>query len=127
MKMTAVQWQEKTFKKAQASVRKVVLLIHREVIKRTPVDTGWAKNHWRVGATVDHSPMLAPSGGGGAIPTFVIPAPEDVDAAVNKGGEIYIYNAVPYIVPLDRGHSKQAGKGFMVAGAVAAVRSYLGS
>lgn len=106
--------------------KKVAVVLLREVVKRTPVDTGWARMHWRVDETGSSDlPGSAPAGSTAGQYADSAPAASNA-LALSGRGAIYIYNNVPYIVPLENGHSKQMGKGQMVAGAIAAARNRFG-
>lgn len=102
--------------------------------KNTPVDVGTARSNWRIsvgrpltGRIKAYSPFpsrhRAPYAGGGsksegANLAGVVQQGKSRLARYTKGS-IYISNTVPYIGPLDRGHSRQTSAGF-VARAVAA-------
>jgi hypothetical protein len=89
----------------------LALRIHAGLTKETPVDTGWARANW------------VPSVG--TFPTEPVGSPDNIsDSEVRSGiseisrwkitqGPIFITNNVPYIAPLNNGHSKQAPKGFV--------------
>jgi uncharacterized protein CbrC (UPF0167 family) len=98
-------------------VRSIALDMFKGVITRTPVDTGWARASWNIAFTEpDWTPGPKITGG------------EEVAAAVNKVEEaklkkgalnfkfpkVWITNGLPYIIPLENGHSKQTGRGYMV-------------
>ncbi len=88
-------------------------VIHSAIVLATPVDTGLARGNWQV--TLD-----APANG---VVTLLSPsgreAIEEGKNAINSyvGGSqrssLYISNLLPYIVPLNEGHSKQAPVGFV--------------
>lgn len=78
----------------------------------TPVDTGWARANWipRIGG-----PAEVPSGSREAVSTG---AQEVGVAKIATGyrtaqGPVFISNAVPYIVHLNEGSSRQAPRGFV--------------
>jgi hypothetical protein len=84
--------------------RNLTLLGMRELVKRTPVDTGRAQNGWQLGIG------SAPSGQGGgglaaAVRLKLVHGPQ-VES-------LWLTNNVPYIVPLERGGSDQAPNGMM--------------
>jgi hypothetical protein len=95
----------------ETQVINLSLDIHGELIEETPVDTGWAQNNWQLGVA--------------SSPQGTLGSPENVDTSgPNAGvpnilswkiskGPIYITNNVPYILPLNAGHSKKAPKGFI--------------
>jgi hypothetical protein len=100
--------------KTQLIVRKVALDLFRGVVMDTPVDTGRARANWQVSlgrpaiGQVKHdsgSPELAAEAAIGAGTPTIQAAPGDV--------AIYLTNNVPYIVPLEEGHSGQAPQGMV--------------
>lgn len=96
--------------------------------KETPVDVATARSNWRIsisrplsGRIKAYNPYPSrhrkPYGSGGSKSEGT-----NLAAVVNQGktrlasyrkGSIYISNNVPYIGPLDRGHSKQTSSGFV--------------
>lgn len=121
---------ENTLKKAAVNlhvdlkdvVQKTAFDLFRGVVERTPVDTGWARSSWNISF--------------GSMDLSIPPKIEGGEAAANNANEkeqqkvefypddfpvVWITNALPYIVPLEKGHSKQMGKGFMVQRTVAQV------
>lgn len=103
--------------------------------KETPVDVGTARSNWRIsvgrpltGRISAYVPYQSrhrkPYGAGGT---------KDESAnlqgvieqgrsrlATYKTGSIYVSNAIPYIGPLDRGHSRQTEAGFVARAILAA-------
>jgi hypothetical protein len=105
--------------RADAIVRQVATGIDRVVVKSTPVDTGRARGNWQatLGAPADGVVSTLSPSGAEAI------AQADAVIATYRGGPgavICITNNLPYIVPLNNGHSAQAPAGF-VERAVASV------
>lgn len=88
-------------------VRKVVLDLGRELVTRTPVDTGMARSNWFFGfdriSSVDstRSKNGAPSLARAAAFT----------SGLKAGTVCYITNNLPYIMRLEFGYSKQAPAG----------------
>jgi len=96
--------------------------------KETPVDVGTARSNWRisvgrplVGRIRAYSPYASrhrwPYGAGGsksegANLRGVMEQGRNRLARYTKGS-IYITNTMPYIGPLDRGHSRQSSPGFV--------------
>lgn len=99
-------------------IRTIVLTLQAEIIKRTPVDTGWARSRWRIG---DSLPDDMDPAQGNVLPMSMMTA-ADFDA----DDEVFVYNAVPYIRALEYGHSKQAAPGVMVADSVTMIRNAFG-
>jgi hypothetical protein len=92
--------------------------LYGEIIRRTPVDTGRAKGSWELGTALatDRRTTDGPKN-----PSGVVKKPAGLKGMVKKSDRIpiYISSAIPYIVPLEHGHSKeQATKGYMVAGSI---------
>lgn len=77
----------------------------RQVIVVTPVDTGRARFGWCV--AINSIPDFVPPVGNYSLP----PMPELGTITVKD--TIYIANNLPYIVPLNNGHSKQAPARFV--------------
>lgn len=96
--------------------------------KDTPVDVGTARSNWRIsvgrpltGRIRAYFPYqsrhkkpfgLGGSKGEGANLAGVVAQGTSRMASYTKGS-IYITNTVPYIGPLDRGHSRQTAAGFI--------------
>ena len=115
---------------ANVMVRTVALAIDQALILSTPVDTGRARGNWQVsiGAPLDgevqglnllpskhkgkKASALIEAATGGDTGTFAIKAALESTKDF-KGGTIYIVNNLPYIVPLNEGHSKQAPEMFV--------------
>lgn len=105
-----------------AVMRKIALEVFVGVVRRTPVDTGRARGSWNLDINQVNK------GTGEFDPAAAIGAPPSPArmgqvvaklATVGWGDEIYISNNLPYIKPLEDGHSKQApGPGAMVAATV---------
>lgn len=95
----------------ESEARKLVLDVHAEFVKTTPVDTGWARSNWipTVGNPQDDT-----VGSPGSIDT----GPQQRGAIqiatwLFSQGAAWIANNVPYIQVLNAGSSKQAPKGFI--------------
>lgn len=97
---------------------RIAISIHTQLVRNTPVDTGWARMNW--------------------IPSIGTPSPGPVgsrqSARPNRQasvahllvykfnqGSIWIRNAVPYIQVLNAGHSKQAAAGWVEASITAGI------
>ena len=83
----------------EASVT-LALTLDRKIVERTPVDTGRARANWfvaegapRIETTTATTPVARPPLTGDSV--------------------IYITNSLPYIVPLEYGHSGQAPNGMV--------------
>lgn len=91
----------------------VVLELFIGVVLDTPVDTGQARANWlpsRGTPVTNIIPWTGGVSGATSMATTAIKA----TAARSKAGEItYLSNNLPYIVPLERGHSMQAPSGMV--------------
>jgi hypothetical protein len=114
-------------------VRKVALAIDQALVLSTPVDTGRARANWQVNVAAPSSGLVEsfPIADGdqvglpGTSGTFAM---QTAIAATKgySGGGIYISNNLPYIIPLNDGHSHQAEPGFVenaILNGIRAVRS----
>lgn len=107
------------------AVRKAALTIDQVLVLLTPVDTGRARANWVASLVAPREDI--PSGpqpgespeARGAVAAQV--ALDQARGVVSEygGGSIFIANNVPYIGPLDEGHSRQAPAG-MTSAALAA-------
>ena len=88
-------------------VRKITLDIFRNVVKRTPVDTGRARAGWQIEETL-HSIKVNKDDPTGQ---RTIREARQLINAIRAGGVIYVLNNVEYILPLEYGSSKQAPNG----------------
>lgn len=95
-------------------VAKLMLAITDILIRNTPVDTGWARSNWvpSIGRAFD---------GVANDPSRVSTAEQESGSLEVAGyldfawGDLFITNNVPYILPLNEGHSAQAPAGFVQA------------
>lgn len=98
---------------------RLALSTFRGVVQRTPVDTGWARANWelRQGSALPTEPSVPkPSRDNKlAAPRAKLPPAPEFPV-------YWVLNNVPYIVPLENGHSQQMGKGYMVRRTLVAVR-----
>lgn len=106
----------------EKAVRRAALAADTAVVLATPVDTGRARAAWlasinsireRFDVALDKSGTSTIADAQGIIDSWKLDA-----------GTIFISNSVPYIVPLEEGHSKQAPTGMMQHG-IAAARAEL--
>lgn len=106
--------------------KKLVLEVLTRVVQKTPVDTGRARGNWQT--TIN----TLPTGETGETDTSSYVG--GGSATINKGlaalahlkpyQVVWISNNVPYILALERGHSKQAPKG-MIALSLREIREIL--
>lgn len=94
-------------------ITKITLDITANLIEDTPVDTGWARANWvpRIGEAFNEDV------GGQADPQRVASSGAIQQQAIGQiasgtyrieQGDVFISNNVPYILPLNDGHSPQA-------------------
>lgn len=119
---------------AAIMVRKVALAIDQALVLGTPVLTGRARANWQVNigapAAGEVTGFPAATAGDsvglpGASGTFAIQAAIAATAEF-KGGSIFIVNNLPYIVPLNEGHSQQAPAGFVQTAILAGLNAVRG-
>jgi hypothetical protein len=98
-------------------VQKVVLSVNGELIKTTPVDTGWARSNWI--PNIGH-PYAKPAGSRIEAEMGTLDLSPQQKGTANiatkyhlNDGTIYITNNVYYIKNLNDGSSKQAPKAFV--------------
>lgn len=116
---------------AKTVVKKVAFEVFEGVTKRTPVDTGWARASWII---TTHNPDLSTTAekagfkkkGMGEAAAAVANATQVAGTVGSSASVWWITNNVPYIVKLENGHSKQAGRGFMAQRTVADVQANMG-
>lgn len=102
---------DKTRADFETVVRKATFGIFRDVILGTPVQYGTARGNWNaaVGApNVSWSEAKKDPSGAAAIA-----AAATVAAQYKLGSNLFLTNTVPYIIPLENGHSQQAPSGMV--------------
>ena len=92
------------------AIRKITLEAFKRVILKTPVDTGRARANWSTstGAPVTFSIVGEDKSGTATLKK----AADGVEAWECTGG-IFLSNNLPYIIPLEYGHSNQAPGGMV--------------
>lgn len=92
----------------------------------TPIDLGQAKNNWFVSTSTPDTKSLIPSNEdiGDNAQAVISRASLAIDTWQIGNGSLFISNNLSYIVPLDKGHSKQAPEG-MSKQALAAAQQVL--
>lgn len=112
-------------------VRKVALAIDQALVMSTPVDTGRARANWQVDqlepskTTIEFgtsSKEVDVVARGAAAGDFAIKAAIAKTRGFN-GSVLYITNNLPYIIPLNNGHSQQAPLGFIEAAILNGIRA----
>lgn len=90
--------------------RKVTIDMGTEIVKRTPVDTGLARNSFFIGySRVGTVGGAADRTGSGSLTRIV-----EFSRGLKAGDIWFITNNLPYIMPLEYGHSKiQAPSGMV--------------
>lgn len=78
----------------------LALTLDKKIVEKTPVDTGRAQANWFV---AEGAPRLDTT-------ESTVPAARP---ALKGESVIFITNSLPYIVPLEYGHSKQAATGMV--------------
>jgi len=115
--MTLKEFSKKTEIALEDVIRKVAFDCFSGVVKRTPVDTGWARSSWNV-AFVNPDTSVPDKPGDGAGEAAAIAKNNEQqsklygDLGIDK--IVWITNSLDYVQYLEAGWSKQAGKGFMV-------------
>lgn len=108
---------------AERAVRRAAIKADEVVVLRTPVDTGRARANWIV--SID-SPSIRELDETDSSGSSTIAEGTATASRWRLGeGPIYIANSLPYIEPLENGHSDQAPNG-MTRFAVTAARHQLG-
>lgn len=105
----------------ERAVKDCAQAVLRSVVENTPVDTGMARSNWTLeldrafeglfqarvpgkgGSTAEENAAAAVEAGAATIEAFDI----------GRNGSIHITNNLPYIGPLNDGHSKQAPTDFV--------------
>lgn len=98
---------------ADKLVREVVIGATSVVAMGTPVDTGRARGNWQAQLGEAAQGELPAPGSPGAGAQQAIQRAAEVAAAYPGGVEVHITNNLPYIIPLNEGHSKQAPAQFV--------------
>lgn len=114
-----------TREQATLIFRKIIIDLDTRVVLDTPVDTGRARGNWFASLSTPSSEVdddAVDKSGAGAI------AGIDRLAAGIKIGEVaWLTNNLPYILPLENGHSKQAPTGMVDVNLNAIAAAYGGS
>ncbi len=99
-------------KNADKLVRALALEGMARLVRRTPVDTGRARNNWNLAHGHPNATNIRegehPKDGGLAIAKAASQA-----SGLKAGDVIYLTNALPYIPALEHGHSNQAPQGMI--------------
>lgn len=95
---------------AQQVVRKVAGDVLAKVVLRTPVDTGRARANW---VTTYGNPSTVTRNDTDRTGQAAILKGQATIRRATEGETIYILNSLPYAIPLEYGHSKQAPFGMV--------------
>lgn len=110
------------FIQAQADdyLRRQVMQIVQEVVTSSPVDTGAFRGNHRLSiGSIPSGYDLSSTDTSGA--ATIARAQQEVLSA-RIGDTIYIYNNLPYAIPLENGHSRQAPLGIYTVALMNALR-----
>lgn len=90
-------------------VRSVTLRIFTALVVRSPVDTGRFRGNWQLQYRIPPSTLdVFDKSGAATIAGIMLPL-----SGFRAGDTIYMVNNLPYAVPLEYGHSKQAPAGMV--------------
>ena len=99
------------------TVRKAAIAADEALVLSTPVDTGRARGNWQASIGTPQELIAA----GIRDPSTTLDDGRQIISQWKLGiGPIFITNGVPYIVPLEEGHSQQAPSGMTKHGIAAA-------
>lgn len=107
---------------ANKVVRGAAIVADQAVVVGTPVDTGRARSNWIASIDAPSEDELLGPGFDKSGQAAISSAAKVI--AGRKTGDIFLTNNVPYIIPLEEGHSAQAPEG-MAKQAVAAAADYV--
>jgi hypothetical protein len=104
---------EKAKGNAEVVIKKIAYDIFTRVVFKTPVDTGAARANWlaSVGTFVGPKPNTGNVDPEATHTTLEIA--KIVDTFTLQSKNLYLANNLPYILPLENGHSKQAPSGMV--------------
>ena len=113
-------FEAKVRREADNVVENFVFGLYGEIIRRTPVaalNGGRARGSWELATSLSNDSRTTD---GPKNRSGVARKPPGLKGMVKKSDSvpIYISSCIPYIVPLENGHSQQASPGFMVRGSV---------
>jgi len=102
--------------------KKIHFEVLNRIVLRTPVDQGRARANWQSSVNEIPSDQVL---GLDVAGTATVVAGLQAISALPPFAVTYIMNNVPYIIPLEEGHSPQSPPGNMIAGSVAEVEVLL--
>lgn len=114
---------------ADKAVRKAALACDQAIVMATPVDTGRARSNWIASLDVaagDEIEAYSPGEEGSTSGPNAQAALDQAQGVIagydgDRNASIHITNNLPYIGPLNDGHSAQAPAGFVSTGVQAGV------
>ena len=112
------QISERFDKNAADAIRRAALAADAALVLATPVDTGRARANW-VASINSVEELLTENTDKGGTGTIAA-AKQVIDGWALGAGPIFLSNSVPYIIPLEEGHSRQAPAGMSKFGLAAA-------
>jgi len=101
---------EVTDEQASIIFRKIALELDQRVVMSTPVDVGRARGNWFPSINTPATGTTDTADPSGSATLAAIAA--TVNGA-ELGDTIWLTNNLPYILPLENGHSKQAPQGMV--------------
>lgn len=108
--LTPTQAMDKMDAKADRAIRALALELTKRVVMRTPVDTGRARGNWfgRIGQPERRTTEATDPRG-----SATIAKGQAIIHRFTMGESYFLTNGLPYILPLEHGHSKQAPAGMV--------------
>lgn len=126
-------WYAETFEANTARLLdKVALTVHSVVVLGTPVDTGRARGSWfiEIGRPAEGTAEAQAEFGFAASRERAerkLAGNDEKSSFLRPQRDIHITNNLPYIEPLNNGHSSQAPKGFVEEAVAAGVKQVRGA
>lgn len=116
---------EITREQGRVIFRKIALDLDARIVLGTPVDTGRARGNWfpSINTPSSRVDLSASDKSGGS----AISAAQGIVTVADLGDTIWFTNNLPYILPLENGHSKQAPIGMVDVNLNAVAAFYGGS
>jgi len=118
--VNVTRWGDDAKERGDRMTRAIVLGIYRDVILRTPVDTGRARSNWFLSinaparGTVETADEGASKGAqSGRSASMVSSADSALKHGMDHAQTVYITNNLPYIKNLDDGSSQQNREGIV--------------
>ena len=112
-KRDLARWAEKVQTQTAQNVGQIIIAIFTDLVMKTPVDTGRARASWRIGIGAPDLSHEPEGEYGHGVPTSQAGKIKGLTLRDLARAPIYITNSVPYINPLEYGHSRQAPHGMV--------------